>query len=81
MGPTAQLCSHRLHSVATFERRSHCPVAPAVLLHVVIGTVDTGQYSYICYQSADETERKKDMSRHGWRGRGADELTSRYFAR
>ena len=40
MDPTAQRCSHRLHSAATSERHSHCLVAPAVPLLVVIGTVD-----------------------------------------
>lgn len=47
MDPTGQLCSHRLHPVATFERRSHCPVAPAVPLLVVTGTVDSGQHNYM----------------------------------
>lgn len=46
MGPTAHLCSHRLHWAATLERRSHCPVAPAVPLLVAFGTVDSGQYMY-----------------------------------
>ena len=48
MDPTAQLCSHWLHSVATLERRSHCRVAPAVPLLVATGTVDSDQYIYIC---------------------------------
>lgn len=81
MDPTAQLCSHRLHSVATFGRRSHCPVAPAVPLLVVIGTVDHGQYVDMYSSNANEEERVKRVSRQSWSGRGRDELTSRYFAR
>lgn len=54
MDPTAQLCSHQLHSAATLERRSHCPVAPAVPLLVVIGTVDIRQYIYMFYQSPND---------------------------
>lgn len=58
MDPTAQLCSHRLHSVATFGPRNHCPVAPAVPLLVVIETVDRGQYIFI-YSSNAKNEKKK----------------------
>ena len=58
MDPIVQLCSHQLHSVATFGRRSHCPVAPAVPLLVVIETVDRGQYIYM-YSSNEKNEKKK----------------------
>ena len=58
MDPIAQLCSHRLHSVATFGRRSHCPVAPAVPLPVVIETVDSGQH-FCVYSSNAKNEKKK----------------------
>ena len=52
MDPTAQLCSHWLHSVVTLERRSHCRVAPAVPLLVATGTVDSDQY--ICIHVSNE---------------------------
>lgn len=82
MDPTAQPCSHWQHSAAMLERRSHCQVAPAVRLLVVIGTVDNGQYSYMSHQGASEKERKKNMSRQARQVRGwMSELTSRYFAR
>lgn len=85
MDQTAQLCSHRLHSAATFERRSHCPVAPAVPLLVVIGTVDSGQYIFRnakMQMNRKERERKKERGVRARHDRQkADELTSRYFAR
>ena len=58
--PIAQRCSHRLHSAAKLERRSHCPVAPAEPLLVVIGTVDGGQYIYGLNLNANEKESNKE---------------------
>ena len=83
MDPTAQLCSHWLHSVATLERRSHCRVAPAAPLLVATGTVDSDQYIYTyTYQmSANEKEGKMSTSKPKLERLRADELTSRYFAR
>lgn len=63
MDPTAQLCSHRLHSVAMFGRRSHCPAAPAGPLLVVIGTVDCGQYIYLYgFLECDGNRRKRKQN-------------------
>ena len=59
MDPTAQLCSHWLHSVATLERRSHCRVAPAVPLLVATGTVDSDQYIYVYKRIKRVQTRKK----------------------
>ena len=74
MDPTAQPCSHRLHSAATLERRSHCLVAPAVPLLVVIGTGNSGHYINFFYQDANDRKlkekRKQGTSRQGWKGRG-----------
>lgn len=79
MDPIALLCSHQQHLAATLERRSHCPVAPAVPLLVVIGTADSGQHIYIGYQSANDKRRMKNVVR--LERQRMDELTSRYFAR
>ena len=59
--PTVQRCSHRLHSAASLERRSHCPVAPAEPLLFVIGTVEGGHYFYTIYFSiAKEIESNEE---------------------
>lgn len=84
MGPTAQRCSHQLHSAATLERRSHCPVAPAGPLLFVIGTIDRGQYIYIICGTAHEKKgrrEKKGCVKARLGKQNAGELTSRYFAR
>ena len=84
MGPTAQLCSHRLHSAARLECRNHCLAAPAGPLLVAIGTACGSQYKFSPTTKEQEGMKIREKETHSGvrlEGQRADELTSRYFAR